>query len=210
VLKARPGASAPEPALLTAVREAAGRRVTKQWVDANDLAADKIADAEARARVILEDAERAARQARERALDEGRNAATAELVGAWARLRAEEAARDEKNLDRVVDLARVLAERVLAESLRLDPGTVLAIARQVLASARQARRISLRAHPEDAEILRREIDSLGLEHTVVEIHADQGRPRGALFLDTDLGILDANLTLQLDRLTRALRDGLRS
>jgi flagellar biosynthesis/type III secretory pathway protein FliH len=188
----------------------AGRRIARQVVEATLSAAQKLEAAEAHARTIIEEAENAVRQVREGAAEEGRRAAAAELAAAWARLRAAEAAEDERNIGRIVDLARALAERVLAESLRIEPVTVLAIARQVLASARQARRITLRAHPDDAEVLRREIASLGLEETVLEIHADGDRPRGCLFLDTDLGILDANLPLQLDRLTRALRDSFRS
>ena len=53
-------------------------------------------------------------------------------------------------------------------------------------------------------------EALGLEGAAIEIHADVGRTRGSLLLDTDLGTLDANLPLQLDRLARSLRDSFRS
>jgi len=142
--------------------------------------------------------------------EESRREAAAELASAWIRFRAEEAARDEKSLDRIVELARAIAERIVGEALRLDGAAILSIARQVLASARQAKRISLRAHPDDAALIRQEIASLGLEDVAVEIHADDRRPRGSLLLDTDLGILDANLSVALDRLARALRDSFRS
>jgi flagellar biosynthesis/type III secretory pathway protein FliH len=82
------------------------------------------------------------------------------------------------------------------------------MARQTLAAASQARRIEVRAHPDDAEALSSHLASLGLEEAAIEIHADPSRTRGSLLFDTDLGILDADITIQLDRLTRSLRDGL--
>ena len=82
--------------------------------------------------------------------------------------------------------------------------------RQALGSARQARRIALKAHPNDAAALRREIALIGLEGAAIEIHVEPARPRGSLLLETDLGILDADLSIQLDRLARSLRDSLRS
>jgi len=187
-----------------------GRVVKKNVADAALLAAERLAEAEKRARDIVALAERAARRLHEQAKEEARQEATAELASAWIRFRADEAARDEKSLDRTVELARAIAERIIGETLRLDGAAILSIARQVLASARQAKRISLRAHPDDAALIRQEIASLGLEDVAVEIHADDRRPRGSLLLDTDLGILDANLSVALDRLARALRDSLRS
>ena len=103
-----------------------------------------------------------------------------------------------------------MAERLIGESLALDPAKIVAIANQALGSARQARRIALKAHPDDAEALRREIARLGLEGAAIEIHVEPARSRGSLLLETDLGILDADLSIQLDRLARSLRDSLRS
>jgi flagellar biosynthesis/type III secretory pathway protein FliH len=188
-----------------------GGRVVKRVVaEAALFAAERLASAEGRARDILVEAEQAARRMHERTKEQVQQEAAAQLASAWIRFRAEEAARDEKSLDRIVELARAIAERIIGETLRLDGAAILSVARQVLASARQAKRITFRAHPDDAELLRREIASLGLEGVAVEIHADDARPRGSLLLDTDLGILDANLSVALDRLTRALRDSLRS
>jgi flagellar biosynthesis/type III secretory pathway protein FliH len=173
-------------------------------------AESRLVAADVKARAILAEAELTAVSLREQALEEARQAGAAELAAAWIRLRAEEGLRDERSLEHAVELARALAERLLGEALRLEPATIVAIARQVLVSARQARRIILRAHPDDAEVIRREIAALGLEQAATEIHADATRSRGSLLVDTDLGTLDANLTIQLDRLTRALRDSLRS
>jgi flagellar biosynthesis/type III secretory pathway protein FliH len=173
-------------------------------------AAAKIAAAEERARAVEAEAERAARAICEQAREEGRQQGVAELAAAWVKLFTEQNARDERDLDRMTELARALAERLLGESLALDPSKVTSLARQALAFARQSRRVSLRAHPTDAEVLTRDLASLGLEKATIEIHADPTRPRGSLLFDTDLGTLDANLTIQLDRLARSLRDSFRS
>jgi flagellar biosynthesis/type III secretory pathway protein FliH len=187
-----------------------GRLVPRAVAEAAHEAERRLARAEQAARAMLDEAERKARSIRDEARAEGRQEGAAELAAAWIKLRTEEAARDEKDLDRAVVLARAIAERLVGETLRLDPAAIAAMARQTLASARQARHIVLRAHPEDAATLRAHSTSLGLEQVAIEIHADETRTRGSLLAETDLGILDADLTIQLDRLARSLRDSLRS
>jgi flagellar biosynthesis/type III secretory pathway protein FliH len=186
-----------------------GQLVPRAVAEAAHEAAQRLARAEQAARAVLDEAERTARAIRDEARAEGRQEAVAELAAAWIKLRTEEAARDERDLDRAVALARAIAERLVGETLRLDPPAIIVMARQVLASARQARHIVLRAHPEDAATLRATTSSLGLEQVAIEIHADETRTRGSLLAETDLGILDADLTIQLDRLARSLRDSLR-
>ncbi len=191
-------------------KSGAGRLVKSVLVDASLEASRKIAAAEEHARSIVAEAERAARTVREGAREEGRREAVAEITAAWVKLRTHEENKAEHELDRTLELATAMAERLIGESLALDPGKILAIARQALGSARQSRRIAVKAHPVDAEALQREIARIGLEGAAIEIHVEPARPRGSLLLETDLGILDADLSIQLDRLARSLRDGLRS
>jgi flagellar biosynthesis/type III secretory pathway protein FliH len=173
-------------------------------------ASAKITAAEERARSLLAAAEASARALREQARDEGRKEGAASLAAAWVKLRTEQAAKDERDLDRTTELARVMAERLVGEALELDPAKVRSIARQVLATARHSRRVVLSAHPADAAALRADLGALGLEESAIEIHVDGARPRGSLLVETDLGTLDADLTLQLDRLARSLRDVFRA
>jgi flagellar biosynthesis/type III secretory pathway protein FliH len=187
-----------------------GRVLPRAVAEAAEEARTRIERAEQAARAILEDAERAARDMRAEAREEGRREATADLAAAWIALRAEQNARAARDLDGTVELARAMAERILGEAIALEPGKIAVMARQALASATQARHVALRAHPADAEALSREVSSLGLESAAIEIHADDTRPRGSLLLETDLGTLDADITIQLDRLARSLRDGLRN
>jgi flagellar biosynthesis/type III secretory pathway protein FliH len=192
------------------VKTRAGRILKSVLADASLQASQKITAAEERARVIVAEAEEAARAVRNGAREEGRRAGAAEVAAAWIKLRTEEEHKDERELTRTLELASAMAERLIGETLALDPGKVVGIAKQLLASARQARRIALKAHPDDAEALRREIATIGLEGAAIEIHVEPARSRGSLLLETDLGILDADLSIQLDRLARSLRDSLRS
>jgi flagellar biosynthesis/type III secretory pathway protein FliH len=189
--------------------DAQGRVVERAVAEAAREASDRLARAEQAARAVVDDAERTARAMRDQARAEGRQEGAAELAAAWIKLRAAEDARDERDLDRTVELARAMAERLMGEALLLDPAKIVSMARQTLASARQARHVVVRAHPADAATLRAQLPSLGLEAAAIEIHADEARTRGSLLIETDLGILDADLTLQLDRLARSLRDSLR-
>jgi flagellar biosynthesis/type III secretory pathway protein FliH len=187
-----------------------GRLLKAAAADASVQATAIVAAAEEKARAILAGAEARARVIGDEAREEGRTAGLAELAAAWVKLRAEQESRDERELDRTTELARFMAERLIGASLALEPAQIQSIARQALATARQSRRIAVRAHPDDAAALRRDLASLGLEQAAIEIHADPSRTRGSLLFDTDLGTLDANLTLQLDRLARSLRDSFRS
>jgi type III secretion protein L len=209
-LKGAAGSSGAPVDVLVDASGRAARLLKVANAEASMQASAKAAAAEERARAILAAAETRARATLDEAREEGKKTATAELVAAWIKLRTEQDARDERDLDRTTELARAMAERLVGEALRLDPAKIQSIARQVLASARQSRRVVLRAHPEDAAALRHDIASLGLEGAAIEIQADTTRARGSLLLDTDLGTLDANLTLQLDRLARSLRDSFRS
>ncbi len=184
---------------------ALGRVLKRSHVEAR-AQADRIVDeARARARQIVAESEREAVAVRREAYDQAHQQAAVELAIAWTRVRAEDASHDAREVERTVGLARAMAERLLGESLSLEPERIRAIAQQALAMVRQAQSVHLFAHPDDAEVLQAEIGALGLEPSVLWIHADAERPRGSLLLRTDLGTLDADLSLQLDRLVAALR-----
>ena len=209
VVRASASLDAKPVALSGAAGDPYGRLVQRAAAEAAGEAANRLARAEQAARALLDQAEQTARSLCDQARREGRQEGAAELVAAWIKLRTEENARDERDLDRTVELARAMAERIVGETLALEPAKIAVMARQTLAAARQARQIVLVAHPEDAAALRAHLGSLGLEQAPLEIHADETRTRGSLLLETDLGIIDADLTIQLDRLARSLRDGLR-
>ncbi len=177
-----------------------------------------IVDAQRRAREITDAAERTAAQllARGRAeletlyettLAEARAAASARLGSEALKLAALEHSADERALDRSVALARLLAERLLGEALALEPSRVVALAEQALKEARGARRISIVAHPADVPELERALVDGRREH-VTRVVADGSRARGSLRLETEIGVLDADIAPQLERLAARLREAI--
>ncbi|HTA92491.1 MAG TPA: FliH/SctL family protein [Polyangiaceae bacterium] len=186
-----------------------GQIVRREVLEAAERARRLLADAERRASDIVGDAERAAAELRLQAEAEGRADAAAKVAARALALRHHEARADERTLDRSVELARLLAERLLGESLRVAPEQVIALAKQALAEARGARRISLVAHPDDARILEQSLPSLGLDPATAKVRADATRSRGNLRIETEIGVLDAELAPQLERLALKLRESLR-
>jgi flagellar biosynthesis/type III secretory pathway protein FliH len=180
-----------------------GRRIAREELDARARAKAIVQDAEARAKEVLVDAV-------ERATMDARAAEQAKVAAQYLVLRAADEQRAERDLDRAVELAALLAERMLGAALEQDPSLVAMLARQALAEARGARRARIEAHPGDAGILASSFASLGLPAGGVEIVPNEALSRGSLVLHTDLGTLDARLTPQLERLASALRDALRS
>jgi len=185
-----------------------GRIVRREVLEAADRARSIVAAAEARAAKLISDAERAASELRLRAEAEARADASAKLAARALALAHHEARAAERALDRSVQLARLLAERLLGESLRVAPEQVVALARQALTEARGARKINLVAHPEDAKLLEISLPTFGLDPAVAVVRADPTRKRGNLRLETELGVLDAELAPQLDRLALKLRESL--
>ncbi len=201
---ARDGVSRPR----TGARPARLSRVLPPVVvDAADQARKTVDRAEAQAETLLAAARDEAQALRARAAEEGRADGAAALAQRTLALAVKERQMDDHELDRLVDLARLLAERLLGEALRVDPSRVTALAKQALAEAQGARRIEIAAHPDDVPLLERELDLAGAD-AVVRIAPDPSRDRGALRFETDLGTLDAELAPQLDRLAKKLRAAL--
>jgi flagellar biosynthesis/type III secretory pathway protein FliH len=181
------------------------------WRDARGARLDRtVIAAEERARAILSDATRRAEEATERGRAEGRTEGLAQFAAQSLRLLEREACADEASLDRMVELSRLLAERLLGHALSVSPGEIASLARQALDEARGARRVRIHANPMDAEVLARvtaEIDPDGRVHAVV---SDEALLRGDLRLETDIGTVHARLGPGLTQLAARLREALRT
>ena len=204
--------AAPDDELSTAPRRAApprvlGRVVAPDVVLASDQARAIVARAEDAAKTLLDRAEsRATALAAELGARAKNEAATA-LAARELAVAARETHALERERDQIVALARLLAERLLGETLRLDPTRVVALARQTLAEARGARTLTLAVHPDDVPHLERALAAQALPPPVTVV-ADATRRPGSVRLDTELGSLDADLAPQLDRLAQKLREAL--
>jgi len=193
---------------LPVVGDRTGRRLAKEAVDASARAKRLVEEARAEAEAILARARSEAAHLAEAAADEARQGEVARLAAQFLVLRAEDERRAERDLERSVGLASVLAERLLGEALEADPTRVVALARQVLVEARGARRAVIEASPLDAKTLRSHVQDIGFAEGGLEIAIDTTLSRGSLRVHTNLGSIDAQLTPQLERLAEALRDAL--
>ena len=90
-----------------------GQIVRREVLDAAERATRLVAAAQERAAQIVADAERAAAELRLLAEAEGRADAAAKIAARALALRHHEARSEERELSRSVDLARLLAERLL-------------------------------------------------------------------------------------------------
>lgn len=181
-------------------------RVAAAELEARQRAEGVLRGAERRARHILDDATRSAAEARLDAEAAGRAKALAEFAAQSLELRARLARAQEATLETTTDLARILAERLIGEALRLEPRTVVALAQQVLREARGAAAVTLACHPDDAPALQ---NALGATEGL-SLATDPDLARGDLRLDTDVGRIEARIGAQLAVLAVALQRSLRS
>ena len=199
----RPGRVIPRERARGAVAVAVGPQALATTVPYGRVVPREVVDAHAQAEAVLEGA-------RERARVEARAEAHAELAAAWLVLRGREEERAERDLERAIQLATLLAERLVGGALELDSARVVAMARAALAELRGARKVTIDANPLDADALRVHLEESPLPGAAVDVRVDPALARGALVVHTDLGTLDARLRPQLERLAQALRAQLRA
>lgn len=197
-----PSAAAAEP-LVQEPRDRA-RVLRRALVEASERAESVLAQAEQRARELTREAERAASNLRSSAADEGRARGYAEALARLALVGRLEAEADERGLERTIEIARILAERLIGTALTTDPSVVAGLAAQVLTEVRGARQAKLYVHPADESSLREQVDASGLS-----IVADPACGRGDFRVVTDVGTIDAKLGERLDLLVVKLSDALR-
>lgn len=117
---------------------------------------------------------------------------------------------DERALDRVVALSRLLAERLIGRALELAPETIALLAQRVLVEARNARRIHVFVSPTNVAALESATAAFDPERRVHTITGDPSLGAGDVRLETELGTVEARIDRELDRLALRLRDALRS
>jgi flagellar assembly protein FliH len=127
------------------------------------------------------------------------------VVGEALELRKRQAELSKNVLDRSVDFATLLAERLLGEELSLAPERIVALARQALTEAAGARHAIIVAHPRDACELRSGLANLGSLLDSIGIEDDAELTRGYIRVETELGVIEADLRGQLERLATQLR-----
>ena len=152
-----------------------------------------------------DEAERLRRKAEVEGRERGLGAVTELLVGARAvAARARAGAEAELRA-----LAVRIAEKILGRELTLNPDAVVDVAAEALRARRRAARAGgPLCNPRISEALERGkprlIERCGAAQAVRFV-ADERVARGGCIIETELGVVDARLSTQLDAIERALR-----
>lgn len=107
----------------------------------------------------------------------------------------------------VVRTAIKVAGELLAAELALREDAVVDVAATALMAARTARDINLRVNPRDAGLLRAAKDRLVSNLTRakdLEIREDRRVKAGGVLIETEAGVIDAQLETQLEEIARVL------
>jgi type III secretion protein L len=186
-------------------------KVLKREVyEAGREARDVVAQAQEKARLIVEEALRERDAIHERARQEGNAKGLAEWNEILARMtqRADEMTKNWE--DTMLRLSVGIAEKVIGEELRLHPDAIVKIVREVLKGTRSGKRLTIQVNETEAQQVRERTDHLkqflsgGSE---IEIVGSSTIPPGGCIIESELGIIDARLETQLKCLEDALIRG---
>lgn len=184
-------------------RDDYARRVPRELFSAKVEAEALLAHARAEAATIVASAHAETQAAAEHAAREATANAEARAAARHLALVAREAHADARALDRVVDLAVILAERLVGDAIAKDPAHLGSLARAALAEARGARRVRVEVRSSDVDALAEALAPAG--EGIVEVVANDDLDAGSLLVDSDIGRIDGRLRPQLTRLAAALR-----
>lgn len=188
----------------------AARLIPRVVVDAHAAAAEikRAANAEAAAQLNGISAEKA--RVLSGAREEGFAQGIAEATAACVALTKLEATKDARELDRSVQLARLLAERLLGQALQTNEAIVTQLAAQALSEVRGATRIRMEVSPIDKPVLSASLQELDIPGAALKLSVDPTLGSGDFRIQTNVGSLDAKLGTRLEILCQKLREGLRT
>ena len=116
----------------------------------------------------------------------------------------------ERSSEDIVQLARLLAERILRDELRANPEQLTKFAERCIAEARGSRSVVIHANPDDIHVLRGPLEALAVQSALtLQLLPKPELLRGDLHIESDVGKVDARLGTQLANLAATLRESLR-
>jgi type III secretion system HrpE/YscL family protein len=187
-----------------------GARISRAVREASLDATEIVAQAKAEAAEILAIAEREKEklfeESRQRGYKDGLDNWNERLAEAWQ-------ARDQylaKNEGELVKLAVAVARRIVGECAAMEPDAVLPAVREALRSVPSERKIRLRVSTTDAATVQKhigELSALSWEICEIKVITDDSIELGGCIVESDLGVIDAQFSTQLDSLERALLRG---
>jgi type III secretion protein L len=182
-------------------------KITKESHEASLEAKDILANAQQQATKLLEDAQREKEavlaDSTERGYAAGLDQWNDTLADAWKQ-RQDFLAKNEAEL---VKLAVAIAKKVIGSSIEMNPSTVLQAAQDALRSMRGGRRVTIKVNPSDEAALRDQAGTLKMLSAEVGDLVVVANPLievGGCIVESDLGIIDAQIATQLTSIENAL------
>ncbi len=208
-----PGSRGPRQTAVPTIQEAIVERARTQLERATQAAQQLLEQGEALA-------DRARREAvaegyalgREQGLNEGRREAEQVKESALCMMEQAREIRDMaagRAKEQVLELATILAERIVRRQLFLEPDMVRAMVDEALSAIPEGAEILVRAHASSIVVLRDMQDSSGSGRSAayhLTYMADGDMEPGDFLFDTIYGQLDGRLEIQLERMADAARD----
>jgi flagellar biosynthesis/type III secretory pathway protein FliH len=172
-----------------------------------DEADELIADAERGKQTLLDDARAEVARQIEAATAEGGEEGAAQAQHMRDEIAGLESRMLKEVEGEVVRAAVRVAAEILATEINLRDDAVVDVAATALVAARNARDINLRVNPRDVAALRSARERLVANLTRakdIEIREDRRVSPGGVLIETEAGVVDAQLATQLDELARIL------
>lgn len=191
------------------------RRPGNSGINSND----PLEIAMARAGEIIKEAEGQAavieNAARQQGYEEGMNLARSEIAQATEIIKnvADSILENRQKLindieDNIVSLAVEIAEKIMAEQLKVEPKVVLSVTKKALMVATEREHLALRINPDDLDVVKSgkdEITSLMDGIQKIEIIPDRRIGRGGVVMETRVGNVDARIESQLEQAEQIAR-----
>ncbi len=183
--------------------------------DAQQIRERAVAEAEEKRREAEQRAQEAYEEAKQRGYDdgyrEGRETGAAELAEVVAKASQRLSQIEAQAVPQLKGLALTIAKKILGKELEFHPDAVVDIVKQALAEkARQRRELVLRVNPEDLATVREhkpELLEVLSRAKEIGIREDPDVSRYGVVIETDAGIIDAQLETQLEVFERILKNG---
>jgi len=182
-------------------------KITKEAHEASLEAKDILAKAQQQAAQLLDDA----RREKEKVLAESTERGYAAGLDQWNDVLADAWKQREEFLSKheaeLVKLAVAIARKIIGHSVMMPPDVVLQTAREALRSVRSEKRVTIKVNPSDETALRGQAASLkmlGGEVGELVIIGNPAIEAGGCVVESDLGMIDAQIGTQLASLENAL------
>jgi len=110
----------------------------------------------------------------------------------------------------IVKLAIEIARKIIQREMTQNPDILLYVVREALKRITDSGRIVIRAHPGDITLIKNDEEFMTNEQIVFQ-HVDfipsENITRGGCIIESESGIVDAQLDVQLDRIEQSLLEG---